>query len=644
MAIKRLSNKLTIILLPIIFIGLAVQLFFSVEQNTQLIIDSVAKNNHDKSDLINKNVSTWISWSYSTLESLAKSSDSAKALNNDSDAKERLVEWLKRSKQQLKFRHIALLDEQGNVAATSNDNKYGTSYAKLDYFNEVLRTQRPLITDPRLSRVDNAPLVTFAFPVEGNGVMFGSLPLGDFYERYVQPNETQNSNQLYMVFTKSCEVLAHQNPKKVLSDDNEATQVCQSANENFEFSYAENDYLGTVTQVELTDWKILVAYDKKSISKSVYEETYRISVVSLITMIVLGLVLHRLTTHSMAPIQTLAKTLDRLSRGDIRLSQKEEKTMEGICRRADEISIIAQSTQLLIESMKQRSIVLDAIASGNLTVDCTPNSDSDILGNSIQKMANNLHDLLASVINLIVFVENEAEKLSRNSLSLTESFAEEKLMVNRLNSVLEEIREDASTGVNLSTSSGQAAEKAYDLAVSGNEKLNELKEAIDRIRESGKKLVATMGVIDDISNQTSLIALNAAIESARAGEYGRGFSVVADEVRKLANDSTDATSNSKNIVEDSNAAIGLGEGVLAETYDAFNLILAQVTEVTKMMAEIQSSSKEQSIKIDQVNRDLNNITSDVESNEVNVINSDTMVKELTRKISELKEIASVFKI
>src|SRR5689334_8262689 len=114
------------------------------------------------------------------------------------------------------------------------------------------------------------------------------------------------------------------------------------------------------------------------------------------------------------------------------------------------------------------------------------------------------------------------------------------------------------------------------------------------IKESSRKIVDIIGVIDGIAFQTNILALNAAVEAARAGEQGRGFAVVATEVRNLAQRSAGAAKEIKTLIGDSVEKVDGGSKLVDESGKTLVEILASVKKVTDIVAEIAAASEEQS--------------------------------------------------
>ncbi len=148
------------------------------------------------------------------------------------------------------------------------------------------------------------------------------------------------------------------------------------------------------------------------------------------------------------------------------------------------------------------------------------------------------------------------------------------------------------------------AADARKAAESGNTTMVRLDETMAGIGASSKKISKIIKVIEEIAFQTNLLALNAAVEAARAGEHGKGFAVVADEVRGLAKRAAVAAEETTALIQDAVSRSQQGAGVAAEVSNALHGIVLGAGQVSDIIETIAKTSNEQSQSVDQVNAAL----------------------------------------
>ncbi len=162
--------------------------------------------------------------------------------------------------------------------------------------------------------------------------------------------------------------------------------------------------------------------------------------------------------------------------------------------------------------------------------------------------------------------------------------------------------------------------------------------AIGKIKDSSSQTVKILQTIEEIAFQTNLLALNAAVEAARAGEAGRGFAVVADEVRNLAQRSAGAAKNTAGLIEGAQRNADQGVAVSADVENALNAIQDAASKAAEIVADIARASREQADGISQVSKAIVAMDSQVQQNAASAEEGASAAEELSGQAEQLNEI------
>jgi methyl-accepting chemotaxis protein len=185
---------------------------------------------------------------------------------------------------------------------------------------------------------------------------------------------------------------------------------------------------------------------------------------------------------------------------------------------------------------------------------------------------------------------------------------------------------------------------ASERALKGGQVVGQVVQTMGSIKESSRKIVDIISVIDGIAFQTNILALNAAVEAARAGEQGRGFAVVAAEVRNLAQRSAGAAKEIKALINDSVEKVDAGGKLVDEAGATMDEIVSSVRHVADIMGEITAASQEQSSGIEEINRAIAQMDEMTQQNAALVEEAAAAAESMQNQAGKLAESVAVFKL
>jgi len=298
----------------------------------------------------------------------------------------------------------------------------------------------------------------------------------------------------------------------------------------------------------------------------------------------------------------------------------------------------------MINTLNDKAILAQRIASGELNNNVTLASDRDTLGIALEKMTTNLNEVLGQVQNASLEITQGSSRVSETSVLLSSGASTQAQSLDIVSSSLNELASQINTNADNASQAQQLTTTVGLTANSGQDKMSAMVEAMDGISTASQSIAEFIETIDQIAEQTNLLALNAAIEAARAGDQGRGFAVVADEVRSLAARSTEAAEQTSQLITSSVEKTRNGSQLAIETAESLKEIVSGIDQTTELVSLIANACKEQALGAEEINKGITDIDTVTQQNNSTAQESAVSSEQLAQQAKQLQDMLSRFKL
>ena len=393
--------------------------------------------------------------------------------------------------------------------------------------------------------------------------------------------------------------------------------------------------------------------------------TFIFVTVGVSALLLAGLMIVFLNQTMVKPLSELTDTAERIATGEL-------KVLAAAGERRDEVGLLVKTFSRMTQSLREMAGLAERIAAGDLLVAVKPQSEKDLLGTAFCRMVERLRRSTADISEAVNVLGSSSAEILSATTQVATGTAETATAISETTTTVEEVRQATQLSSQKSQNVAENAKRVAQISQNGlkaveetasgmrhiRDQMDSIARTIVRLSEQGQSIGGIIASVTDLADQSNLLAVNAAIEAARAGEQGKGFGVVAQEIRSLAEQSKQATAQVRDILsevqkatgaavmatEQGSKAVDSGVQQSAQAGEAIRVLTKSVEDAVQTATQIVASSHQQVVGMDQIGVAMENINQAAAETMASMRQSETAARSLHELGKKLKQLVEQYKV
>ncbi len=552
------------------------------------------------------------------------------------------------------FEYLAVADATGQTTRNSN-------IAEREYFKKAL-AGNTYVSSPLVNKVDGKVTIMVAAPIDNGtgykGILYGGLLYDTFGE--VITNIKIGDGGYAFIVDRTGVIVAHPDSTLVAQMTNFVEMAKQDQTYKT-IAGVTNSMISGLQGTEMAvydgqqrmysympltgpeQWSLAVSVPVSQVMDKVYQAIVLCLIVGFVLMgasIVLALVFSRSITK---PIIAATHRIELLAEGNLSSPVPAAKGNDEVARLSTALGNTVSELRSYIGDLTR---VLSAMASNDFTITKAVEYKGEFM--PIQQALTNISASLNHTLSLISAstdqVNSGAVQISTGAQSLAAGATEQAASVEQLSASIRAVADRDAKNMEYIRLAAQNVQKANTGVQESAGHMQMLSDAMSKISASSEQISNITKVIEEIAFQTNILALNASIEAARAGNAGKGFAVVADEVRNLAAKSAEAARQTAELIQGSTAAVAQGSDIAQRISKMLSDVAEKAQQVTGNIGLVESAATEQAAAIAQIKSGVTQVSSVVQLNASTAEESSAASEELTSLALALQKEVDRFKL